>query len=223
MTSNISVIIPVPPNPNAALLERALSSINRQTITTEVEPLVIQNVTAYAAALNKCLVSASGEYVIFHEYTNFWEPDGMERIRSYIEEEHPFVWAVFTSSWNVDEKGKRIVAADPVDGLVAEQTTGRMEFQKEIGNTVNSAATIVRMAALRKVQDFDGFIFNERLRFHEDWELWLRFLKHRGKIVFREGDPVSNWYDNPQGRHKDPLNFLYKQMVYSRIRGGWYD
>ena len=85
------------------------------------------------------------------------------------------------------------------------------------------AAVIVRMDALKKVKDEYGYVYDERLRFHEDWDLWLRFLSMRGRVVFREENYVSNWFDNPAGRHRSPLNKVYKHIVYSRIRGGYYD
>jgi len=223
-SGKISVLVPLRDVTlkDTEFYDRAMAALEMQTIADEIEVLEGTG-PSVAKTLNQLLEKATGDYYVFHAYDDFWERDGLERIRGYIEEQYPIVWAVFTSSWNVDAQGNRIVERNPLDGLVAEKITGQMEFTKETGNTVNTAACIVRMDALRRLKERDGYIFDERLRYHEDWDLYLRMLKHRGKIVFVEGKPVSNWYDNPNGRHREPLFELYKQMIYSRIRSGYYD
>jgi len=228
MSGKIGVVILSPTGQSdGSLMRRAINYIKKQTIADEIAITIAESdPTEFASEINFALeddVLADSEYIIFHEFSNFWEMNGMERIRGAIEAEYPFVWGLFMPSFVVDEAGKVIVASDPIDGLTAERVTGQMEFTKMTGNTVNLSAAIVRTKALRTVEAKDGYILDEKLKFHWDWDLWLRFLKYGGKMVFKEGEPVSNWFDGPFAFHKHPLFFLYKQMVYSRIRAGFYD
>jgi glycosyltransferase involved in cell wall biosynthesis len=176
-----------------------------------------------AQSYNLALDDAEGSYFIPHACDDWWLKDGVSRMHSYIEESYPNVWAVFSQSMNVDEKSNPIVATNPIDGLTSEQVTGQMEFRKELGNTVNSAAVIVRMSAIQRMKEKYGYVFDERLPHHEMWDLWLRMAQNRGRIVFREGPPVSNWYMNPVGRHTSPVETIYKNMIYSKIKSGFYD
>jgi glycosyltransferase involved in cell wall biosynthesis len=222
--SEVSVIIPVPrEGVNGDLLQRALDALKAQTIANDIQVIVEVGEGNVAQTLNSALEKATGDYYIFHGHDDWWEPRGVERMLEYWLDQWHYIWALYTSSYNVDTQGRRIVAANAIDGLVQEQQTGKIMFTKNTGNCVNSAAAIAKMSAMNKLKDRFGFYYDERLPFHEDWDLWLRMLQMGGKVVFHEGEPVSNWQDNPRGRHNNPRQNIYKHLIYSRIKSGYYD
>lgn len=222
----VAVIIPVPKMADKTYLTRAVRHIEQQTVSEDIVTVPAESFEFESTAMNEALEQPSVkecEYIIPHEYTNFWIRDGVERMRNAIEAEYPFIWAVHAPSITVDKVGNKVIVTNPHDGMVAERVIGEMDFKRELGNTVNYSAVIIRLSALEKLKEHDGYYFDERLRMHEDWDVWLRMLKYRGRVKFADIAPVSNWFDNPVGRHRHPINKIYKNMVYSRIKGGYYD
>jgi hypothetical protein len=218
----LTVIVPINPNDTVDFLDMVLEHIKSQTISDEVQ-VISDEAPHMSEFLNEKFDLVEGKYLIINELNTLWMRDGMERMLSLIEPEYPFVSVVHTNSWSRDVDGNKVKFKNKVDGLETEQITGQIEFKKEMGNTVNSAANIIKVDALERLRKLDGYIWDERLRYHEDWDLWLRLIKHRRKILFKDSEPVSNWINSPSSRHNAPLFNFYKKIIYMRIRSGYYE
>ena len=187
----ISVIIPC--HNNEKTLDRALSSVVKQTYT-DLEIIVIDNgsdkpvensdelykdarITIYstpeilgaAGARNKGVRMAKGEFVAFLDADDYWETDKLDKqmkvMNRFIHKgEKPVI--CFTGRRMVNEAGNdtgRYIGCDKI-----------VDYKKLLRtNQINCSSVLVRTEVMKKVGFPSG-------KLHEDYAAWLKILSAGG-------------------------------------------
>lgn len=201
----ISVIIPT--FNRARLIARTIASVERQSLppieilliddcsTDDTEqrvktisssiPVVYKRLEKNgggAVARNAGIRLAKGAYVAFLDSDDEWESDHLKTLASYISREKgDFVVA---SSARVSEKGIIFPKkAFPLNSSVAQKLhyvlAGNLAFQ-------TSTLLMPRNTAVR-------FMFDDRLRRHQDWDLIFRMIRHQ-IVLFLLPNPTTIYH-----------------------------
>lgn len=186
--SSKSVSVIMPTYNRASFLPQAVESVNSQTqhsvleivivddgSTDETDEIVknlagpiryfkLKHTGSPAKARNYGIKKARGDLIAFLDSDDAWRPDKLERQISVFE--NPDVMLSFGQAAIIDgagkNSGKKVTAP-------AKLKNGE-KFLKLLNENVIPALTVMlRKSALDKVG-----LFNEKLKFYEDYELWLR-------------------------------------------------
>jgi len=205
----VSVIIPT--YNRAADLSRALDSVFAQTFpiaeivvvddgstdnTREVVAgfgsrvtYVRQNNSGAAAARNRAIRIATGEWLAFLDSDDWWMP---EKIRLQVEALHrnPEAILAYTSAWIISPDGAREMcqAVEP----------SRLWPTLRHSNLITSCSSVmVRREAVIAAGGFD-----ESLSLSDDWDMWIRLAqKYRFAVV---PEPVLAYTITPNSLSQDP-------------------
>jgi glycosyltransferase involved in cell wall biosynthesis len=130
------------------------------------------------ASLNRGFREARGEYLTWTSDDNLYEPKALEEMLNVLLED-PKVGLVYTDFSDIDEQGetKRSVK-------VAESN------ELAYGNCVR-ACFLYRRKVYSKVGDYD-----ERMFLVEDWDYWLRALKHFKLVPLHKNLYRYRWHGN---------------------------
>lgn len=146
----LSVIVPT----NRDIYKKCLDSIRAQTFQ-DFEVIVEKGDRTASQNRNEGYTKASGELLLFSDDDIFWEPYAFEIMADMLEREPE---AAFSYGWfefsNAPETGK--IARVPFDAK---------QLRKK--NYISTMSMVRR-------EDFPGF--DESLKRHQDWDLWLTIV-----------------------------------------------
>jgi len=216
MGAGVSAVIPCKDRP--LLLDRALESISRQTILPDEvilvddgsEPaitvsrdypvplrVVRQDNRGPAAARNRGIEEASGEWIALLDSDDTWVPEKTEyQLRLLSRYPH----AGFCVS-NMTTHGRPAVEFPLAPEMGAADGIIRDAVERLLpGRFISSSGVIFKRDAFYQVGGFD-----ERLWFCEDYDLWVRLAAVTPVVattsclndVFREGDNLSDFENDP--------------------------
>ena len=142
-----------------------------------------------AAATNKGIAIAKGEYIAFCDQDDWWLPEKLEKQVSFLES-HPDISMVYTDALLAD-----------VDGLVLPQTW--MHSRKVVpcaGGYDDCIASLfdrnfipAQLAVVIRKSVFDSIgTFNERFSSAYDYEYWFRVLEAGHRIGYID-EPLVAW------------------------------
>lgn len=212
MPSRPLVSVVIPTYQRAALLEEAVRSVLAQTYP-HLEVLVEDdgstdgsgeamarlgdprisyrrepNVGRPAPVRNRGIARARGELVAFLDSDDVWEPGKLEAQVPVLEGDPSLLAVSCDATW-----------LPPRDRtLVRLRTMVRPSFEELLArNVVITSAIVVRREALAAIGGFDE---SPALRSVEDYDLWIRLLRHRDRSIavlpepllrYRDGDGIS--------------------------------
>ena len=227
----VSVIIPT--YNRAHVLPRAIESVLKQTYT-ELELIVVDDASTddtaavmtaitdprvryvrkehggAAAARNRGIAEAKGEFIAFQDSDDVWHSDKLEKQLAYLRAERAD--AVFCAFHRCEEGG------DVWQTFPHEEIHGGVIRYEELlfENLVSTQTLLARREVLQQER------FNERYPALEDWELALRiakafklaYLKEPLVDVFVQRDSLSNHMDRIYAAHR----LLFRQHRRAIIR-----
>jgi glycosyltransferase involved in cell wall biosynthesis len=155
-------------SPDTPELEEVL-----QPYAEKIEYITQEN-RGLSGARNTGIRAARGEFVAFLDADDLWEPNYLERQFAEIERrpELDIVYANAVIFGDSIDAGKKFMDLCPSDGPVT--------FESLITQQCN---VMVSVLARRDTLIAAG-LFDEQLRSVEDFDLWLRVIKHGGKIGY---------------------------------------
>lgn len=205
---SVSVIIPT--YNRGAAIASTIDSVLAQSIVDEVEIIVIddgstddtltflqieyskyaqiqiisQQNAGVAAARNRGLKEAQGEYIAFLDHDDIWLPSKLEKQRQVFQK-RPEVGVVY-SHWQ-DFTGEQTTNTIDNSALVRKTPVGNVYRQLLQWNfIVSMSVPLVRTSLLREVGGFDAAVAP-----NDDWDLWLRLAR---KTSFECVPETLVWY-----------------------------
>jgi glycosyltransferase involved in cell wall biosynthesis len=149
-----------------------------------------------SGARNAGIRMGNSPFVAFLDADDIWHPDKLARQVSLLSSALGSTCAVYSGYDHIDERG-----CFAGEGLVLPKLRGSVHKKLLFGGNLISgscSSVLVRRAALETVG-----LFDEKLRFAEDWDLWLR-LARIGEFDFLADTLASIRL------HKDSLQFNLK-------------
>lgn len=239
MNSLISVVIPAY-NRGAAIRE-TIESVLAQTVVEQAEIIVIddgstddtleflnieysvydnvriihQPNAGVAAARNRGLQEARGEFIAFLDHDDIWLPQKLSS-QLAVFENNPKL-AVVCCRWrDIDSAGKLLISDE--DAWAARKLPRGNVYKQFLryNALVSMSVPLMRAQALRDIGGFDV-----KAAPCDDWDLWLRLS--RGQI-FDYVDEVLVWYrrhEDQQSRASERMNGSSKYLLRKQSRQLW--
>ena len=152
--------------------------------------LIAQKNGGPAAARNRALAEASGDFVAFLDADDWWAPNKLERQLAALRAE-PEKAVTYTGLTVVDPgTGERTEAPAPDAKVV----TSRLRWENP---RVPPSCVLVRTALLREIGGFGG----ERVRGVEDWDLLIRLAEKTSFVATPE--PLTFYQSSNSGESGD--------------------
>jgi glycosyltransferase involved in cell wall biosynthesis/O-antigen/teichoic acid export membrane protein len=151
---------------------------------------VLQPNQGAGAARNRGIKETTGEYIAFLDADDLWLEDKTQRQLNYLSA-HPETAMVSGSArwWNVTKNTVRIF------GKVVPRDMNSLRRELLVYNVFgNPSMVMLRRSALVEVG-----LFNENIRWGQDWDLWIRIAERYGVAVLPELVTIYRW-------HKDNLS-----------------
>ncbi len=121
-----------------------------------------------AAARNKGIVNSTGEYIALLDHDDIWEPEKIELQVKYMIE-HQEVGMVHSDAGFIDKDGNLIDDMKRPKGFTV---YGRCFKELFVQNKIRASTAFIRRSCLDKVG-----LFDEAIKYVEDWDLWLRIAR----------------------------------------------
>jgi O-antigen/teichoic acid export membrane protein/GT2 family glycosyltransferase/2-polyprenyl-3-methyl-5-hydroxy-6-metoxy-1,4-benzoquinol methylase len=130
-----------------------------------------------SAARNVAIQKARGEFLAFLDADDYWEPNYLKQQLEFLEKNRS-VDLVYSDAL--------LVGGSPLAGRTFMEITpsqGEATFESLLGGrcTVILSGTVVRRQAV-----IDAGLFNEGLRYAEDYDLWLRMAKQGSRLAYQQ-------------------------------------
>jgi glycosyltransferase involved in cell wall biosynthesis/Na+-driven multidrug efflux pump len=168
--SDYEIIVVNDGSPDTVDLERALEPYRERIVYIKQDNL------GCSAARNTAIRAARGEYIAFLDADDYWKADYLSEQIAFFKS-NPTVDLVYTDAL--------LVGDSPLAGRTFMETTpseGEVTFEGLLGGrcTVILSATVVRRRAIEDVG-----LFDEELRYAEDYDLWLRLASNGARMEYR--------------------------------------
>ncbi|MFL6213168.1 MAG: glycosyltransferase [Blastocatellia bacterium] len=204
--TNYEIIVVNDGSPDSADLEAALVPHRERIVYME------QPNAGPSSARNTAIRQARGEFLAFLDADDYWEPQFLARQMACFEQ-NPQLDLVYCDGLLVGDStlaGRTFMELTP--------SIGEVSFESLLsGNcTVILSGTVARKRAV-----VEAGLFDEGLRYSEDFDLWLRLAQNGSHLTFQQevllckrihGDSLSS---NCIGLHQSALGVLsrYKQQA----------
>jgi len=120
-----------------------------------------------SAARNTGIAVAKGKYIAFQDSDDQWLREKLEKQVAVIETSPAEVGVVYTGFWKLRGKEKTYIPDSRI-----RQTEGWIDRELLKRNFIGTPTVLVKKEVLEEVGGFD-----ERLRYLEDWDLWIRLAE----------------------------------------------
>lgn len=169
----------------------------------DVEVLVNEVSRGPAAARNRGIHSATGNYIALLDSDDEWTPTHLARLTSVLLHD-PSILVVGSRAITVDEQGRPCGSI----GGRARTSRGHLLIRNQF---VNSGTLFRREAAL----DVGGL--NTEVRVCEDYDLWLR-LAARGRVRIVDGPPTVRYRITSTGVSRERIDQKSRQAIQASRR-----
>ncbi|MGD1913669.1 MAG: glycosyltransferase family 2 protein [Rivularia sp. (in: cyanobacteria)] len=160
------------------------------TITDNRVKLVSQKNQGAAAARNTGIAHAKGEYIAFVDSDDLWEPSKLEK-QVYCLDDNPDVGLVYVWVASIDAKG------NDLGKIYSNHSEGNVWKKMLQGNIVwSGSAAMVRRDCFEKLG-----VFDQNLRFAEDWEMWIRIARNYSFAAIKEPLVYYRHHPNNKSQH----------------------
>ena len=229
MKPTVSIIIPA--YKIAAYIDETLQSVFAQTFT-DYEVIVIndgspdtadfehilrpycervvyikQENRGAAAARNRGLLTARGEFVAFLDGDDLWSPN-------YLEEQVKFIES---SGWDLVYADALIIGDSPLAGRTVMETApsnGEVTVRSLLSATCN---VITSGVLARKQPILDCGLFDEALRNSQDFDLWVRLAKRGARLAYQR-KVLLQYRCHDDSLSGDAINRVVRELrVYDKI------
>lgn len=147
---------------------------------------ILQPNSSAGAARNRGIRETSGDFIAFLDADDCWLADKIRLQVQYLEQhQHAALVSGFARWWNVSKDTVRISGQ-----VVRNMNTLRRELL--VHNVIgNPSMVMVRRTALES----EG-VFDDRIRWGQDWDLWIRLVKKYDAAVLPEPLTVYRWHSD---------------------------
>jgi O-antigen/teichoic acid export membrane protein/GT2 family glycosyltransferase len=199
--TNYEIIVVNDGSPDAVQLEQALAPYRERVVYVE------QPNAGPSAARNVAIGRARGEFLAFLDADDYWEPQFLAQQLAFLEQ-NPEVDLVYCDGLLVGDStlaGRTFMELTP--------SVGEVTLETLLGG---SCTVILSGTVARKRAVVEAGLFDERLRYSEDFDLWLRVARHGSQMAYQEevllckrihADSLSS---NCIGLHQSALGVLEK-------------
>lgn len=172
MKSNplVSVVIPTIPTRKKEL-KRALDSVKNQTYKN-IEIVVVDEGLPAPVQRNIGIKRSHGDFIAFLDDDDVWRPNTIKKKISFISQNPQYHFLI---NWTLDKKGSYNLTIKPSPVIT------HIDFVKGVYPGPTSSF-FVKRGFLKKLEDIDGFIFDESLPSGQDYDLLQRFSKYFGDV-----------------------------------------
>lgn len=205
--SDYEIVVVNDGSPDTSELERVLASYQGKIV------YVKQENKGVSAARNTGIRAARGSFIAFLDGDDVWEPNYLEIQLSHLQN-HPTSDVVYSDAVLFGDpltEGKKFSEFCPSDGEVS--------FENLIAEKCNVmlSGSVVKKEMLLKIGMFD-----EKIRYTEDFELWLRVIKNGGRITYHQNALVRHRTRSGSTSASDPV-WLYEHIIATlkRIPDKW--
>jgi glycosyltransferase involved in cell wall biosynthesis len=202
--TNYEIIVVNDGSPDRADLEAALAPFRDRIVYIE------QPNAGPSAARNTAIRQARGEFLAFLDADDYWEPQFLERQLACFDHD-PQLDLVYSDGLLVGDStlaGRTFMELTP--------SIGEVSFESLLGGncTVILSGTVARKRAV-----IEAGLFDERLRYSEDFDLWLRLAQNGSRLTFQpevllckriHGESLSS---NCIGLHQSALGVLSRYKL----------
>ncbi|HJQ68938.1 MAG TPA: glycosyltransferase family A protein [Blastocatellia bacterium] len=219
----VSVIIPVH---CARYLESALESVYAQTFT-DYEVIVVNDGSDDSDEVERCLVGrdrvkyvkqknggpsaarnagllvASGRFVAFLDADDYWEPNHLAEQIGFIDRD-PRVDLVYADASLMN-------GSHMADRTFMEEIPSSGEVTLE-GLLDERCTVLLSSVVARRQTVMDAGMFDERLRYAEDYDLWLRMARAGGRLAYQRKVLLN------KRRHAESLTADGKKLIEHALR-----
>ena len=165
------------------------------TITDNRVKLISQKNQGAAAARNTGIADAKGAYIAFLDSDDLWEPTKLKK-QVYCLDNNRDVGLVYAWISLIDENGNNRgkIFANNSEGYVWEKLI-------EENIVMSGSAAMVRRDCFEKLG-----VFDQNLRFAEDWEMWIRIASNYSFAVIKE---ILVYYrDHPNNKSRNYIKTI---------------
>ncbi len=160
------------------------------TITDNRIKLISQKNQGTAAARNTGIAHAKGEYLAFLDSDDLWEASNLEK-QVYCLDNNPDVGLVYVWIASIDENGNHLgqIYGNDEQGYIWEKMLQR--------NVIwSGSAAMVRRVCFEK-----SGVFDQSLKYSEDWDMWIRISRNYSFAVIKE--PLVYYRFHPNNKSKN--------------------
>jgi glycosyltransferase involved in cell wall biosynthesis len=195
--SDYEIIVVNDGSPDTDQLERVLEPYRYKIVYLKQENKGV------SSARNTGIKSARGQYIAFLDPDDVWEPEFLSTQLKYFENDAAIdvVYSDALLFGNPLRDGKRFTDICPSKGEVTIESLLAEECN------VMLSSSVVRRETLLEVGMFD-----EGIRYTEDFELWLRVLQHGGRITYHQNVLVKHRIRPDSTSASDPV-WLYEHII----------
>ncbi|MBF2064472.1 MAG: glycosyltransferase [Calothrix sp. C42_A2020_038] len=153
-----------------------------------------------SAARNTGILAARGKYIALLDADDIWAPTKLETHVACLDQ-NPQVGLV--SSWTAMINAQGL----PTGRLMKSTANGYVYKQLLVKNTIDCPSVLVRRSCFDKVG-----LFNTKIRYNEDWEMWIRIAACYQFSVIPE--PLVYYRQHPSSASK---NWRLMQKGYAKV------